>query len=69
MTKRLGCSRVRADREEKAWSTIEPAARLAVNGSQSERAYINVLAKRNSKDPTTNLQPRAFSSIKSPAIR
>lgn len=39
------------EREEKAWKAIESAVKLAKNAPENERAYVNALAKRYSKDP------------------
>src|SRR4030095_12480010 len=39
------------EREEKAWKAIERALVLAKNAPENERAYVNALVKRYSKDP------------------
>jgi tetratricopeptide (TPR) repeat protein len=39
------------EREEKAWRAIERAVTLAKNAPESERAYVDALVKRYSKDP------------------
>lgn len=39
------------DREERAWKAIETALRLAGNSPANERAYVDALAKRYSRDP------------------
>jgi len=41
-----------ADREEKAWKAIETAIKLSRNSAPNERAYVDALAKRYSKDPS-----------------
>jgi tetratricopeptide (TPR) repeat protein len=43
-----------ADREEKAWRAIETAIKLSRNGAANERAYVDALAKRYSKDPAAD---------------
>jgi hypothetical protein len=40
-----------ADREAKAWKAIETAVALSKNGPANERAYVEALVKRYSKDP------------------
>lgn len=42
------------DREEKAWKAIEQAVRLAKNAREDERAYVEALVKRYSKDPAAD---------------
>lgn len=39
------------EREEKAWIAIEKAVALAAEAPENERAYVNALVKRYSKDP------------------
>jgi tetratricopeptide (TPR) repeat protein len=39
------------EREEKAWRAIETAIRLSRNSAPNERAYVDALTKRYSKDP------------------
>jgi tetratricopeptide (TPR) repeat protein len=39
------------EREEKAWQAIDRALALAKNAPENERAYVNALVKRYSKDP------------------
>ena len=39
------------EREEKAWKAIEAAVGLAQNAPANERAYVEALVKRYSKDP------------------
>src|SRR5262245_32755062 len=41
-----------ADREEKAWRAIETAIKLSRNSAANERAYVDALARRYSKDPS-----------------
>ena len=43
-----------ADREEKAWRAIETAIKLSRNSAANERAYVDALAKRYSKDPAAD---------------
>jgi tetratricopeptide (TPR) repeat protein len=40
------------DREEKAWRAIETAIRLSRNSAPNERAYVDALTRRYSKDPS-----------------
>ena len=40
-----------ADREARAWKAIETAVALATNAPANERAYVEALVKRYSKDP------------------
>jgi tetratricopeptide (TPR) repeat protein len=42
------------EREEKAWIAIEKAIRLAKHAPANERAYVNALVKRYSKDPAVD---------------
>src|SRR5690606_23472749 len=39
------------EREERAWKAIDKATALAKNAPEKERAYVNALLKRYSKDP------------------
>ncbi|HVX67413.1 MAG TPA: hypothetical protein VHA11_12460, partial [Bryobacteraceae bacterium] len=39
------------EREQKAWTAIEKAVALAKNAPENERAYVEALVKRYSKDP------------------
>jgi tetratricopeptide (TPR) repeat protein len=39
------------EREEKAWKAIEKAVELSKNAPENERAYVDALVKRYSKDP------------------
>lgn len=39
------------EREEKAWKAIERAVALAKNAPEDQRAYVNALVKRYSRDP------------------
>jgi tetratricopeptide (TPR) repeat protein len=39
------------EREEKAWQAIEKAVELSKNAPENERAYVEALVKRYSKDP------------------
>src|SRR5688572_12662666 len=39
------------EREEKAWKAIANAVALSKNGAENERAYVDALVKRYSKDP------------------
>ena len=43
-----------ADREEKAWRAIETAVKLSRNSAANERAYVDALTKRYSKDPAAD---------------
>jgi tetratricopeptide (TPR) repeat protein len=42
------------EREEKAWKAIEKAIELSRNGAANERAYIDALVRRYSKDPNVD---------------
>lgn len=42
------------DREEKAWKAIEKATELAKDAPENEKAYIDALVKRYSKDPAAD---------------
>ena len=42
------------EREEKAWRAIEKAVELSKNAPENERAYVEALVKRYSKDPNVD---------------
>src|SRR5687767_5734824 len=42
------------EREAKAWEAIEKATTLAANAPENERAYVEALVKRYSKDPNVD---------------
>lgn len=42
------------DREEKAWKAIEKAVELSKTAPENERAYVDALVKRYSKDPNAD---------------
>lgn len=48
------------EREEKAWKAIEKAVDLARSAPENERAYINALVKRYSKDPNEDRKQLAI---------
>src|SRR5262245_42318783 len=47
------------EREEKAWSAIAKAIELSKNAPENERAYVNALVKRYSRDPHEDRQKLA----------
>src|SRR5215468_8844805 len=48
------------EREAKAWKAIETAVELARNSPANERAYVNALVKRYSKDPAADRKQLAI---------
>jgi tetratricopeptide (TPR) repeat protein len=49
------------EREEKAWQSISKAVELSANAPENERAYVQALTKRYSKDPNEDRMKLAVS--------